>query len=64
VSAYRVSRWIAVWLVAFALRRGISHDEIMTALARAYHRHRDDARWRLDIVADAERRNARKRAHA
>lgn len=57
---YRVSRWLAVHLLAFALRHGLSDDEALTALRQAYRHRRDDAAWRLGILDDAHRRNVHK----
>lgn len=57
---YRVSRWLAVHLLAFALRHGLSDADALDALRRAYWHRRDDVEWRLAIVDDADRLNVAK----
>lgn len=56
--AYRVSRWVVVHVLAFALRHGLSDTEALNALRRAYPHRAADVRWRLAILDDADRLNA------
>jgi len=55
---YRVNRWLAVHLLAFALRHGLSDAEALDALRRAYPHRAADVHWRLAIVDAADRVNA------
>lgn len=44
-----------VKVAAWALRRGVSAEEMMATLTRSYP-HRDGA-WRLDVLNQAQQRN-------
>lgn len=56
--AYRVTRWVVVHCLAFALRHGLSDADALDALRRAYRHRAADVAWRLAIVDDADRVNA------
>lgn len=56
--AYRVSRWLSVHFLAFALRHGLSDAEALDALRRAFPHRAATVQWRLSIVDDADRVNA------
>jgi hypothetical protein len=58
--AYRVSRWLAVHLLAFGLRHGLTQDEGLHALESAYRHRRADAGWRAAILDSANDLNARR----
>ena len=61
-DGFRVVRWFIVWLTAFCLRRDLTADDMMGALARAFP-HRD-AGWRLAVLSDARARNDRRKVNA
>ena len=50
-----IGRRRIVKVAAWALRRGMSAEEIMTMLIRSYP-HRDGG-WRLDVINEAQERN-------
>jgi hypothetical protein len=56
--AYRISRWLAVHLLALGLRHGLTDAEGLDALRRAYRHRAASVQWRLSILDDANRRNA------
>lgn len=51
----RLARWVAVRYGAWALRRGMTVDQIALAIARSFG-HRDEA-WRSELLEDMRRRN-------
>lgn len=53
-------RRVIVAIVAFALRRGLTNDEMASALGRCFP-HREP-QWREDLIGDARARNWRKKA--
>jgi hypothetical protein len=55
-----MGRRIDVRVMAFALRRGLTPAEVLTAAGKAFP-HRDSA-WRLALLEDAQAHNERKLA--
>lgn len=55
-----MGRWLAVRIAAWGLRGGISTEEIMAAMVKAYPRQ--SGAWRLAVLEDAQARNQRKLA--
>lgn len=51
-------RWFLVWITAWGLRRGLTHEEIHAAIEDAFP-WRDEP-WRVALIADAMARNRRK----
>lgn len=58
--AYRISRWLVIRTLAFALRHGVSDADALDALRRAFRHRAADVQWRLAIVDEASRHNARR----
>ena len=54
----RFGRWLTLIVAAWALRREVPAEELLTALGKS-HPRRDNA-WRLAVINDAIARNERK----
>lgn len=53
-----MGRKLMVWLVAFALRRGIPPADVLGLLAKSHRHQLPD--WRMDLINDATIRNMRR----
>lgn len=55
-----MGRWFGVRVAAWALRRGLTPEELLTAVSKAFP-HRESS-WRLALLEDAQAHNERKLA--